>query len=481
MITIISINLSVNAAYIGKSYNYDDYGEAIPSSETYDTMNIFDGGYFGVGALKNPQDIFVADDNKIYISDTGNNRIIVLSPDFKLVKEISLISNTKITNLLEPGGLFVDKNGLIYVCDTGNNRALKLDKDGIVITEYTKPDSQTLDVDFVYKPLKIAVDSAGGVYVIAYGLYQGLICYNDNGEFLNFYGSNKVEATFAVIADNLWKKIFTKSQRESMGRTIPTEYSNMFIDNKNFIYTTTLKTDNSVDEVKKLNALGNNILRFNAYNTYYQKNNFGDIDVEWAKGQKIDNVFVDVYVDDNGIMAILDRERCRIFEYNKENDLILIYGNKGSKKGEFFIPSAIDKIDDNYLVLDSDKGTITVLAPTQYTKELKNVMKLYSDGLYEQTIEGFTALLKQNNNLSIAYKGIGKAYMQKENYIEAMSYLKKANDKQGYSDALKEYRKMFIRQYLIFIFVGIIVLVILVGLFIKKSIAWMLAGRNNKI
>ncbi|MHB1454745.1 MAG: NHL repeat-containing protein [Saccharofermentanales bacterium] len=478
--TVISVNLTVAAAYIGKSYNYNDYGETIPSPDAYLAAQVLAGEGIGCGSLNKPQDLYVASDDNIYIADTGNNRILIISPDLKLVKEITQLTNTITTSLLQPSGLFVDRQGNIYICDTGNSRAVKIDISGRVIHEYLKPDSQTLDEDFVFKPLKIAADSAGGVYIIAYGMYQGLISYDNDGTFLNFYGSNKVEATLSVIADNMWKKLFTKSQRESMGRTIPTEYSNIVIDEKNFIYTTTLKTESSVNEVKKLNALGNNILRFNAFNTYYAKNNFGDIDMEWSKGQRIDNVFVDLTVGSDGIMALLDKERCRIYEYSKENDLILIYGNKGSKKGEFLNPTAIGQLDGNYLVLDADKGTITVLVPTAYTQELKAVMKLYSDGLYEESIDGFTRLLSENNNLSIAYKGIGKAYLQKEEYRTALTYFRKANDKQGYSEAFNEYRKIFLRQHLLLIAFISIMAIILAGILIKKFSAWLLAGRNIK-
>ena len=477
-IAVIFVNLTVTAAYIGTSYNYNDYGESVPSPDAYLVTQILTGELIGSGSLENPQDLFVANDNKIYVADTGNNRILILSPELKLIKEITQLNNTDITSLMQPSGLFVDDKGNIYICDTGNERAIKVDSSGMVMNEYIKPDSQTLDVDFVFKPLKISVDSAGGVYIIAYGIYQGLISYDNDGTFLNFYGSNKIEATIAVIADNMWKKLFTKSQRESMGRTIPTEYSNMVIDDKNFIYTTTLKTEGSINEVKKLNALGNNILRFDAFNTYYPKNNFGDIDVEWYKGQRIDNVFVDLSVDDNGIMALLDKERCRIYEYNKENDLLFIFGNRGNQKGEFLNPTAIDKIDDKYLVLDSDKDTITILTPTAYTSELKNVMNLYSAGLYEESIEGFKSLLSQNNNLSIAYKGIGKAYLQKEDFKSAMIHFRKANYKQGYSDALSEYRKIFLRKNLLPILFTCIVLIVVIVQLIKKFKIWLLAGRN---
>ena len=377
--------------------------------------------------------------------------------------------------------MFADSDGLLYVCDSGNGRVVKLDRSGKVLTEYTKPDTQVLPDDFVYKPYKVVVDTAGGVYVVAYGLYQGLVYYQNDGQFLSFYGSSKVEATFAVIAENIWKRFFTKEQRESMSRTIPTEYSNVFIDARNFVYTSILQTENSLDEARKLNALGNNVLHYNSFNTYYPKNNFGDIEVEWYRGNQANNKFVDIFVDADGIISLLDQERGRIFEYNGENDLLLTYGSKGTHKGEFLNPTAISRLGEKLLVLDAEKNSLTVLLPTAYTVKLKNMMRLYSKGLYDQTIDGFRQLLDENSNLSLAYKSIGKAYLQEGEYQRALNYFERANDRQGYSDALKEYRKVFIRDHILLLLVLAVAAIILLRFLIRWFKKWLLKGEETSL
>ncbi|MBE6903472.1 MAG: hypothetical protein E7480_02580 [Ruminococcaceae bacterium] len=463
------------------NYLYNDYGSAVPAPNGYSLSGVYSGKDLGIDSLKTPQDLFVDGDKNIYIADTGNNRIVILDENLQYKKEIKEFKNTEIPTLLEPYGVYVSKDGYLYICDSGNARVIKSDMDANVITEYKKPDTNVLTEDFVFKPYKVALDSAGGVYVVAFGLYQGLIYYNNDGDFLNFYGSNRIEVTVQVLADNLWKKIFTKEQRESSKREIPTEYSNLYIDKDNFIYTTTLKTDNSIDEAKKLNALGNNVLKINSYNTYYSKNNYGDIDVEWSKGIKVDNSFVDVFVGEDGNMVLLDNERCRFFEYSKDNDLITVYGTKSNKKGDFLNPTAIDMVNGKYLILDAEKNNITVIEPTEYMNKLKGMLTYYSEGLYEETIEGFEEILKENNNLSLAYKSIGKAYLQKGEYKKALDYLKKANDRQGYSDAFKEYRKEFIRDNLLILLAGAIIVIIALKIFLSKFRAWLIKGREDEI
>lgn len=476
---VAAASFAVSASAAGTtSYIYDDYGNSVPAPNTYVTKKILTGRDLGTTELNAPQDIYIDKDNNIYIADKGNNRVLVLDQNFKLAQEITQLSNTETPNFVEPMGVFVDNDGLLYICDSGNGRVVKIDRSCKVLTEYTKPDTKVLPDDFVYKPYKVAVDSAGGVYVVAYGLYQGLIYYQNDGTFLNFYGSSKVEVTVAVIAENIWKSFFTKEQRESMSRTIPTEYTNIYIDARNFVYTSIIQTENSLDEARKLNALGNNVLRYNGFNTYYPKNNFGDIEVEWYRGNQINNKFVDIYVDEDGIISLLDQERGRIFVYNKENDLLLTYGNKGTHKGEFLTPTAISQLGEHMLVLDAEKNSLTVLVPTAYTTELKNMMKLYSKGLYDQTIDGFHQLLEDNSNLSLAYKSIGKAYLQQGEYRVALDYFKRANDRQGYSDALKEYRKVFVRENILLLLFGMAAAILLLRFLIKQFKKWLLKGKD---
>lgn len=438
-----------------KSYTYDATGRSIPSPAPYIATRVLSGADSNTAYYNNPLDLYVAN-GQIYISDTGNDRIVVLDSNFQCIREIrKVVFNGEEQNLRQPKGVFVDKGGYLYIADTGNNRVIKCDRENRVLAAYGRPDSDLIPDDIEYKPEKVVVDTAGTVYVSAYGIYQGLITYDENGQFSGFFGSSRVEMTLENLALYAWKSVFSKEQRQAMLRFIPVEYSNIFIDEKGFIYTSTRSTETSLDEIKKMNALGQNILRIPETGVLYPKNNFGDIERDMQQGKMIDSKFGDVHVDSDGIISALDIERCRVFQYDQELNLLFVFGDKGYQQGMAVQLAAIDKLGDNYLLLDSAQNTITVMEPTYYCIQFRNAIRLYNEGHYEQAQKVWRELLSLNSNCLMAYRGIGKTLMQQEKYKEAMACFKKAQDRVSYSEALSVYRKEVVRRYLLFLVLGI--------------------------
>ena len=85
-------------------------------------------------ALNSPQDLVQFDLNEfIIISDTGNNRIVVLDKDMRTVKQIisSWYNNGKEDTFNSPNGLFMYDNDeyYLYVCDTTNRRVVRFSFD----------------------------------------------------------------------------------------------------------------------------------------------------------------------------------------------------------------------------------------------------------------------------------------------------------------------------------------------------------------
>ena len=72
---------AVGAAAPYKSYTYSPEGELLNSPNAYiPDMNV-DSDYIGLGDIPfdGARDLFVGPDEKVYIADTANNRILVLT------------------------------------------------------------------------------------------------------------------------------------------------------------------------------------------------------------------------------------------------------------------------------------------------------------------------------------------------------------------------------------------------------------------
>lgn len=452
-----------------RSYLYDDWGRSVPAPVAYTAGTAIDGNTIGCGPLLNPSDLFVSGDGTIYLVDTGNQRIVILDQAFALIRILDrVIGPDGETSFNGPSGIYVTSDGVIYLCDTENNRVLRFTQDGTLLGVLEKPVSELLETDVQFKPSRVVVDRTGTVYVVAQGIFQGMVAYDESGSFVGFHGSDRVEMTLQALAALFWKRIFTRDQGESMVRLIPVEYSSAYIDDRNFIYVTTSASRNSIDEIRKLNAIGTNVLYTDNSGRILPKNNFGDLELDWIKGRVVDNRFVDLHVDRQGRIALLDAERCRLFLYDRDLNLLFTVGAPGDMAGTFRQPVAIEQSGSDYLVLDGLKGTITVLQPTAYAQKVLEAAEYYAEGLYEESMGMWQEILKDNANLSLASRSIGKAYLQQGLYLEAMRYLQRGNDRQAYSRAFREYRKLLARSYLPYLVV-FLVSILLVRWLVRRS------------
>jgi len=429
---------SASSPYL--NYGYDLWGNVVPAPQAYVLSREIDGIELGVGRLNNPTDIFVAHDRSMYVVDSGNNRIIRLSPDFEVVGVISKLDNSGEGDYLQrPGGLFVTSDGHIYVADTGNARVVELDQDGRLIREIGPPraDAEGLIPDgFVYRPSKVVVDPAGRIRVIATGVYDGLLEFDAAGNFRGFVGAPRVTPS---LLDYLWQRISTREQRERMAAFLPAEFSGFDLDQRGFVYATV--SDSSVqrhDAIRRLNPKGQDILRRRGF--------FAPVgDVAYYAGP---SVFVDIAVSDHGIYHALDYKRGRVFTYDDSGNLLYIFGGLSDQKGAFYSPVAIDAFEDSIIVLDSCSGCLSIYEPTEYASLILAAIRLYESGHYDRATDAWRQVLKLNANYDLAYTGIGKALYRQGEYREAMRYFALGNDRPGYSDALASYREEIVERHL---------------------------------
>ena len=87
-------------------YNYDWWEDPVPSQNGYVVDRVVNGADIGIGDFKEPEDMFISDDQLIYIADTayitpandGKGRIVVTDSDFNLVATVSQLDFTDIAD-----------------------------------------------------------------------------------------------------------------------------------------------------------------------------------------------------------------------------------------------------------------------------------------------------------------------------------------------------------------------------------------------
>jgi len=418
------------------TYNYSFWGETVSSPAPYLPAALLNGRELGVGPFKEPNDLLVTPDGDIYVADTGNNRIVVLDRQLRTKGVIdSFVRDGQPDAFLGPQGIFVTEEKHLLIADTGNRRVVHLDDRLRPVKVIESPESELLPAHFEFQPVRVAADMAGRLYVLAVGVFDGFMEFNADGTFTSFIGANRV---WVDPIELFWKRISTREQRSRMVLFVPTEFTNLDINDEGFIYAT--NGDQWGETIKKLNAHGNDILRREGYFSPR-----GDIRYTVSSGP---SRLVDIDVADGEIYSVLDAKRGRIFTYNGDGHLLYVFGGLGNKRGEFDTPVAIERLGDDFLVLDKALGEITLFRVTEYGSTLNEAVRSYYRGDEERAAELFRKAVDMNANLEFAYSGIGKALLRQGKYAEAMRYFKLSMDQRNYSKAFQLRRKEVLREYL---------------------------------
>lgn len=473
------------------SYNYDFWGNTVPSQSGYTAKKALTGKEMDLTKLTDPadplfvakdaaveikgaKDLFLDDQNKeFWIADTDNNRILRLDINLKLIgRYYGMTGYSKEngnSNFKAPSGIYVAKSEItgdlmLYVADTENDRIVKAkvksNTECEFVQDYTQPDSALYDSK-TFKPSKVVADNAENVYSVVSSVNTGSVQFSKDGSFTGFYGANRVEATAAVIAQKLWRKIASNDQISGMKRNVPTEYANFDIDDEGFIYTVTeVATD--TDAVKKLNPAGYNIWD-NEVGDEYQ---FGDA-VSPLQNLQDDFNFktklTDIVVSNNGMINILDFETGRVFQYDKLCQLVCIFGGKNSahQKGSFISPNAVEAYNNNVYVLDGSKNDITIYEETTFGEKLHNAYLLYGEGKYTEAEPYWEEVIARDGGYQSAYIGLGKAALKKDDYSKALKYFKVAYDQDDYDKAFEYAREEFLRDNFTVIIIVVLAVIIL--------------------
>ena len=372
----------------------------------------------GLG-LSSPEDLFIDEDNMLYIADTGNRRVIKYDINSGQVEGI--LENSEMAG---PRGVYVTREGEIYVADTAAKAVLVFDRDFNLINKLTRPVAPIF-ADTNYEPKRIAVDGGGNIYLISEGVYNGVIQLAKTGEFLGYFAVNDADLTFS---QRLQQMIFTREQPAHLVDINPTVFANVFVDRDGIVYTATSGTNRN--GMKKHSTNGGNMFKTDV----------------WS----YDNL-TDVYVDHRGLIYTSSASGY-IDIYSKNGEEIFAIGSYVTTTdivGLFTsLPSIAVDLDGNIWAVDGTKGYLQSFKPTEYAQMVYTAMDLYENGLYEEAMEKWNEVLRLNQMSVLAHNGVGKAYLHAEDYEASLEHFKVANNKEYYSQSFWEVRNKWLQRWL---------------------------------
>lgn len=446
-------------------YNYDHWNNILYTPAPYVPDGLVSGATLRfegapVGAFRNPQDLCVSPDGDVYIADTGNNRIVVLAQDLKTVRRIitGFEAEGAAQTFSAPSGVAISEKHRLYIADSLNRRIVVLEPDGTFVKYVQNPQSEVLDEGYVFTPLRVSVDYADRVYVIAQNMFQGIMVFSEEGVFTGFFGTISVKIS---LWEKFWRKLATKEERGKQQLFIPTEFTGIDVDDEGFVYASNKDTD-GLQAVRRLNPKGEDVIRRGPHANLGGDRVFGSVG-NYAGPSQI----VDVVYRGHGTYSLLDSRRGRIFTYDHEGNLLYIFGGIGSQAGTFLTPTAIEQLGSRLLVLDSQQGNLTVFAQTEYGSLINRAVALRFDGDETQAVPLWQEVLRLDEINELANTGIGKAYLSAGDNENAMLYLRRGMNREYYSVAFKRWRNERLRNNISFILSGVVAAAVLAVLWVK--------------
>ncbi|QAY65351.1 YIP1 family protein [Paenibacillus protaetiae] len=436
-----------------ETYYKDGFGQLVHTQAAYIPAGIigYNTAIAGQGSgsadstgklqLNQPKDLFIDQKDHVFIADTGNNRIVELDAQGAFIRQITVDESP----LNKPSGVFVHPNGDIYIADTGNNRIVRLNAGGKLLKEYGRPDTDYIPASFKYDPVNLVVDKRGFLYVTSLGAFQGLIELDPDGQFVSFFGPNRV--SFSVF-DAFKRLVYTREMYQRELKKLPGAIANAAIDNQGFIYTVTKEV--ASDQIKKLNIAGLDQLP--------GKGDFSSVEPVRSYGEVLKHragdmnpQLNDITVDESGNMTVVDTVWNMISQYDQNGNLLFFWGGDAitatSKTGVVKTPAAIaNDSKGNLYVLDNTNNLIQVLRPSEFGKLVHQANALTQEGKYEESEPIWEEVHRLNTQYTPALIGLAKAAYKRQDYERAAQLYSQAGVVGGYSDSFWQNRLIWFQN-----------------------------------
>ncbi len=430
------------------------------------------------GGVQSLKDVCFDKNDNLYLLDSVAGKIHIYDKEFNYQRTLGAFvdSNGEVYDYTEAYGMFVSSRDYIYVCDTEHARVLMANQDGTIETVLYLPDSSLIpdNLKSNYRPTAVTVDSSEYVYVLSDGSYYGAMLYTPQGDFLGFYGANTVPTTVLSFLGNIWDMLtMTDAKRAAQERKLPFQFTDLYIDSSDFVYTATASTAWGVNkgQIKRMSPGGLNTLEDGVIFGL----RYGASSLSRATFSGISNVAVN---EDNYIFTF-DANIGGIYVYNDDCVLLNAWGGgKLGKSDQVGVPASFCAIDVNsestIAVIDGapNKLSLSIFELNDYGKTVFAADLATRNGDYEAARPLWEAVLKQDRNSQVAYSGIARTYFASGDYDKAMEYAKYSFNSEVYSSSFEYVRRDFLEKYInliAFVLVVLVVGYILVKKYIKKK------------
>lgn len=282
----------------------------------------------GLGQLEYPQCICVdSSTGNVYVTDTGNNRIVEYNNDgSRMLNEFGSYG-TRIGHFNNPWGNAVDSSGNIYIADQSNNRIQQFSRDGNFIKNWDFANMSDGAIQLI-DPIGVAIDSSDNIYVLGFAStnWHGIINkYDRNSTYLTQWegggiggdSSDWLNTPMGIATDHLGYVYVSNTEGNCINK-----YTNNGVIVSHF--------GNNTDNTEQLN---------------------------FPKG---------LAVDSNNNIFVADSYNNCIKEFDNNGNYVTQLGSFGHEKGQFNYPSgiAIDASNKIY-VLDTSNSRVEVFALPQ--------------------------------------------------------------------------------------------------------------------
>ena len=274
--------VQVNGETIGETFLPVDIKE-----RSFKPMRFIGEGSIEGTNLKKPWGVTVNDSNEIFISDMGNDRIVVLNEKGEFIRAFG-------QNVLNcPNGLITDKTGIIFVGSRNDNRILLFRSNGDHVSTIHSGES-------LKEPRGISLDSQGNLIVCDTG-----------SECVRFISSE----------GNTFKTIGKGSLR------MP--FDCVCFDGKIFV------SDRDAHLIKVYNSNGELLYEFGRYGT-------GDGEFDRPTG---------LAVDKTGHLLVCSTGNHRVQVFTLDGKFVTKFGACGKKLGQLERPTSLSVLKSGHLVI----------------------------------------------------------------------------------------------------------------------------------